>query len=258
MSKWIYSIRSGGPFKSGVGRARYYHEHDDYLEGAKWDPDKVVFWTGADKLDPPDPVIGNKAQLYNLSAVAYESLVIGVQEIHLGQKNGICRKQGVPKTTELMLSFSRDGFHWHRPDREAFIPATRKPGSWERGYVQPAGGICTIVGDQLWFYYIGFKGDPSNQNDNGMKSGMYANGSNGIAVLRRDGFASMSAPKSGGTLTTRSLTFQGKYLFVNLDCSKGNLKVEVLDEHGKSGRSSGAPTTKSAGFEKQRHQSVSE
>ena len=231
--KWIYSIRSSTLLKSGIGRARYYHENNDFLKGAKWNPEELVFWTGADKLDPPDAAIGDKAQLYNLSAVAYESLILGVHEIHLGPDNRICQKQGTPKTTELMLSFSRDGFHWHRPDREAFIPATRKAGSWERGYVQPAGGICTIVGDQLWFYYIGFKGNPTGHNKKGGENGMYANGCTGIGILRRDGFSSMFAPQSGGTLTTRLVTFKGKHLFVNVDCPNGSLKAEILDENGK-------------------------
>jgi len=230
--KWVYSIRSGGLLKSGTGRARYYHEHSDFLKGAQWNEKEIPFWTGADRLDPPDPVVGDSAQLYNLSAVGYESLLLGVHEIHLGPDNNECAKQGVPKTTELMLSFSRDGFHWNRPDREAFIPATRIPGDWDRGYVQSVGGICAIVGDQLWFYYTGFKGAPDNISK-GMKNGMYANGSTGIAILRRDGFASMSADKNGGVLTTRIITFEGKHLFVNVNCPNGNLKVEVLNEHGK-------------------------
>lgn len=228
--KWVYSIRSGGPLKSGIGRARYYHEHSDFLKGAEWKEEEIPFWTGADRLDPPDPAIGNKAQLYNLSAVGYESLMLGFHQIHLGPPNDECQKQGIPKITELMLSFSRDGFHWHRPNREAFISATRKPGDWERGYVQSVGGICAIVGDQLWFYYIGFKGDPENRHPDGMKSGMYANGSTGIAILRRDGFASMSANKDGGTLVTRLVTFNGKFLFVNTDSPDGELRVEILDE----------------------------
>lgn len=147
--KWIYSIRSEGALRSGVGRARYYHEHSDFLKGAKWSEEEVSFWTGADRLDPSDPVVGDKAQLYNLSAVGYESIMLGLHEIHLGPDNKECLKQGVPKITELKLSFSRDGFHWYRPDREAFIPATRTPGDWDRGYVQSVGGICAIVGDQL-------------------------------------------------------------------------------------------------------------
>ncbi|MCK4343941.1 MAG: glycosyl hydrolase family 32 [Bacteroidales bacterium] len=229
--KWVYSIRSGGPLRSGHGRARYYHEHADFLKGAEWSNDDIVYWTGADRLDPPDPVIGDKAQLYNLSAVAYESLMLGFHQIHLGPDNNECQKQGIPKITELMLSYSCDGFHWHRPDREAFIPATRKPGEWERGYVQSVGGICTVVGDQLWFYYSGLRGDQDNHNPDGMKSGMYAHGSTGIAVLRRDGFASMSAKENGGTLTTRPVSFNGKYFFVNIDCPQGELKVEILNEN---------------------------
>jgi hypothetical protein len=228
--KWVYSIRSGGPLKSGSGRARYYHEHSDFLKGAEWKEGEIPFWTGADRLDPPDPIIGNKAQLYNLSAVGYESLMLGFHQIHLGPPNGECQKLGIPKITELMLSFSRDGFHWHRPNREAFIPATRKPGDWDRGYVQSVGGICTVVGDQLWFYYIGFKGDPEKRHSDGMKSGMYANGSTGIAILRRDGFASMVANKDGGMLVTRPVIFNGKFLFVNTDCGEGELRVEILNE----------------------------
>jgi hypothetical protein len=227
--KWVYSIRSGGPLKSGHGRARYYHEHTDFLAGARWNNEEPVFWTGADRLDPPDPIIGEKAQLYNLSAVAYESLMLGFHQIHLGPPNNECQKEGMPKITELKLSFSRDGFHWYRPDRDAFIPATRQPGDWERGYVQSVGGICTVVGDQLWFYYIGFQGDPNNRHEDGMKSGMYANGSTGIAVLRRDGFASMFSNDDGGTLITRPVSFNGKHLFVNSDCAKGELIVEILD-----------------------------
>ncbi len=226
--KWIYSIRSG----SASGRARRYREHSNFLEGAKWNEDDLVFWTSADYLDLPDPAISEKAQLYNLSAVAYESIMLGLHEIHLGPPNDVCMKLGIPKTTELKLSYSRDGFHWHRPDREAFIPATRRPGSWDRGYVQSVGGICLIVGDKLWFYYSGFQGDEQKISSQVKFSGTYANGSTGIAVLRRDGFTSMSPYHNSGILTTRLLSFTGKYFFVNVDCPKGSLKVEILDQKG--------------------------
>jgi len=226
--KWIYSLRDtpelGG---SGIGRSRYYSEHSDFLQGADWNK-STVFWTGADKLDKADPRFGDKPQLYNLSAVGYESIMLGLHQIHLGPSNDECEKLGIPKTTELMVSYSRDGFHWDRPDREAFIPAARNPERWDNGYVQSVGGICTIMGDELWFYYIGFQGRIDNVPD--VKRGMYANASTGVAVLRRDGFASMDADQVGGTLTTRLVTFNGSYLFVNVNCPKGNLVVEILDE----------------------------
>lgn len=229
--KWIYSLRNNGELgKSSIGRSRFYHEHSDFLKGGSWDK-KAVFWTGADHLDIPDPSIGDRPQLYNLSAVGYESLMLGMHQIHLGPDNRDCAITGIPKTTELMLSYSRDGFHWHRPDREAFIPAARQAGVWDRGYVQSVGGICNVVGDELRFYYIGFRGDPSKTSTEEGESGMYANGSTGVAVLRRDGFVSLGSDDIPGSLTTKKVTFNGKYLFVNVDCPNGELKVEILDEH---------------------------
>src|SRR5262249_36157177 len=54
----------------------------------------------------------------------------------------------------------------------------------------------------------------------------------GLAVLRRDGFASLDAGRDGGTVTTRTVRFSGKHLFVNLAATEGSLRAEVLDEKG--------------------------
>jgi hypothetical protein len=230
--KWVFSVKGSGVLLAYRARSRLYREHDDFLTGAKWAHQDLVYWTGADKLDPPDPAIGDRPELYNLDAVAYESLMLGVFEIHRGPHNTITGQQGLPKLTELSLAFSRDGFHWHRPDRDPFIPAARVAGAWDRGYVQPVGGVCAIVGDELWFYYTGFRGDPDNRNPELMMNGMHAHGSTGIAKLRRDGFASMEADAAGGTLTTRPLLFSGRHLFVNAACAEGELQAEVLDASG--------------------------
>lgn len=54
--------------------------------------------------------------------------------------------------------------------------------------------------------------------------------STGMASLRRDGFVSMKAMENEGVLTTEKLSFDGKYLFVNVEA--GRLLVELLDERG--------------------------
>ena len=228
--KWVYSLRSGVR-----GRSRHYWESSDFLAGAQWndflmtaDEKTPVFWTAADRLDPPDPDVGQPAQLYNLDAVAYESLMLGIFQIHLGPPNDQCMKVGLPKTTELSLAYSRDGFHWSRTDRQPLIPASRRD-TWDRGYVQSVGGLCLVRGDRLWFYYIGFQGDTTRRDPHWMENGMYDRGSTGIAFLRRDGFASIDAGPDGGVLTTRPLRFSGEHVFVNVDCPDGHLTVEVLD-----------------------------
>lgn len=225
--KWIYSLRS-----NWRGRSRDYWEHSDFLQGAIWRDGQPYLWCGADELDPPDPEIGCTPQLYNLDAVAYESLLLGIFEIHLGPPNPDCDKAGLPKITELMLAYSRDGWHWYRPDRCAFIRAERRD-VWDRGYVQPVGGICTIHGNRLWFYYTGFQGNPTRKSRPFLETGMYDRGSTGVAFLRRDGFASMDAGDTPGALLTRPLRFSGKYLFVNLDTAKGQLCAEICDTSGK-------------------------
>ena len=233
--KWVYSLRS-----SWRGRTRHYYECDDFLADAKWHDFKSVirektpvFWSGTDNLDLPDPEIGNKPQLYNIDAVAYESIMLGIHEIHLGPDNDTCGKVGLPKITELNLAYSRDGFHWDRPDRTAFIPASRRD-VWDRGYVQSVGGVCLVRGDRLWFYYSAFQGDATRTNKSWLKNGMYDHGSTGIAFMRRDGFVSLDAGAKRGTLTTRPLSFSGAKLFVNADCQHGELRAEVLDEAGKT------------------------
>ena len=218
---WVYSIKRDGPH----GRTRYYSESPEFLTPQVFD--RSVFWVGADRLDRPDPRIGDAAQLYSLSAVAYESILLGAFQIHLGPKNEICDLGGFPKLTEIKLGFSRDGFHWHRPDRRAFIEATRRDGDWDRAYVHTTTGVCLVVGDKLFFPYTGYSGVGPNG-----RRGMYSGASVGMAMLRRDGFASMDAGEKMCTLTTRAVTFSGKRLFVNVAAPSGELRAEVLDEVG--------------------------
>jgi hypothetical protein len=227
--KWVQSIKQDGP----RGRSRYYVESDTFLEGADWD--KAVYWTNADAKDKPEPAgsyagnaqQGDPPQLYSLAAVAYESLMIGMHQIHRGPNNGICSKGGFPKLTDLELGFSRDGFHWDRPDRRGFIRGERREGAWDRAYLHTTTGVFVVLDDQLVFPYCAYSGDAG-----GGRGDIYGGASIGLATLRRDGFASMEGP---GELTTRPVKFKGKHLFVNVD---GEVRVEVLDEAGKVIRSS--------------------
>jgi hypothetical protein len=144
--------------------------------------------------------------------------MLGIFYVHLGPPNDVCAKGKFPKITELKLGFSRDGFHWQRPDRRAFIPATRTEGSWDRAYLHSTAGVCLIDGDRLLFPYCAFSGIAPDGS-----RGIYHGASVGLATLRRDGFASLDGP---GTLTTRPLLFTGSHLFVN---AAGTLTAEILD-----------------------------
>ncbi len=239
--KWVYSLR-WDIFKSSAGRARSYMEVNDIVKGAAWLPEEPVYWLGTDNLDPMRPEIENsgKPQLYNFNAVAYESIMLGMFQIHWGPHNDICAEYGHPKYTGLSFGYSRDGFHFSRPDRRIAIDSSRTFSKWDNGYVQSVGGICTIHGDELYIYYIAFRGnkdkalDPKSEGFHSMKSGMYDNSAMGIAKLRRDGFASLNSksPEEPAVILTEPLLFAGSYLFANIDAPKGALYAEVIDING--------------------------
>ena len=248
--KWVFTVRTVGrpappwtvdPWKGQKsGRARSYWENNDFLAAlSEWKNYNPVFWLGADKLDHKHPnyKIGQEPQLYKVDAVGYESLMVGLLQLHYGPTNRECAQGGFPKLTELQLAFSRDGFHWDRTNRKTFIGATLDKDSWERAYVHSIGGVCNIVGDKLYFYYTAFQGDESKGHpvDRHLDywSGMYARGSTGLAVLRRDGFASLNAGEEEGILFTRPLLFNGKYLFINLEGTNGKFYAEICQEDGK-------------------------
>lgn len=221
---WFYSIRSEN---EQFGRYRTFRECPDFVKGAAWSKQDLAFWAAADDLDRPDPSLGYKPQLYKLSGVGYESLLLGMFGIFYGPPNAIAEKLHIPKTIDLQIGFSRDGINWYRPYREAFIASSRAKGTWNRGYLHVANGACLIVKDKLHFYFGAFSGLSPKFGEH-----MYAGGSTGLATLRRDGFASMDAGDSGGELVTRLLQFVGKYLFVNVDAAIGELRIEILDEAG--------------------------
>ena len=220
---WIYSLRN--PDWKGP-RQRYYWESRNLESDPTWDLDKSPPrpWITADERDLPFPGTTVPAQLYNLDAVAYESLLLGFFTILRGDvDNRTPVTPGRPKPNNVCIGYSRDGFHWSRPDRNAFFDYTEENTAWNWGNVQSAGGGCLIVGDRLYFYVSGRRG-ANGTRDSGA--------STGLAILRRDGFASMDGGARGGVLTTRPLRASGRYLFVNARCDGGELRVEVLDEDG--------------------------
>ena len=222
---WVFSLRDD---VSGKQRHRRYFESPHFSK-AQWVKGEPPLWAGADSQDLWRPEYNTPPELYNLDCVAYESLVIGLFTIWHGEHDDR------EKPNDISVGYSRDGFHWSRPSREAFIGVSERAGDWNWANVQSAGGVCLVVGDRLYFYVSGRQGEPGT-NRPGICS-------TGLATLRRDGFASVSddttAPRAvrartspARSLTTRPVRFSGSHLFVNADVS-GELRVEVLDREGR-------------------------
>ena len=242
LGKWVWSLRAGWRHRS-----RIYHAHRDFYAGGGWhfplgrpqtNTVDCALWLACDNQDLPRTMGDGKtytnSQLYNVDAVPYESVMVGLFKILCGYENDIAARVGMPKTTSIHFAYSRDGFHFTRPDRTPAIDESGwGSGAWDSGYVGNISSCFAIKDERLWFYYVGARGD-ATQNDPPRcvyGNGMHWNFSVGVATLRRDGFAGMVAD-GRGELVTRPVTFTGAYLFVNADARFGEVAAEVLDEKG--------------------------
>ncbi len=230
-NKWVMSMRH---HCNVSWRSRAYLEHADPEEAVSLAhrlregvPDKhIVFWfTPDDKEKRHERYPDVDPGIYNFDAIAYESIMLGFYSQWQGPENHIARGLMIPKRNEIMLGYSRDGFHFARPSHSPFMPVNETEGAWNYGNMQSVNGVPLIVGDSLYIYSSGRS-----------KNGVWwdAGVSTGLATLRRDGFVSMRAGNKEGFLTTEKLSFDGKYFFVNADVkAKGaQLKVELLDADG--------------------------
>lgn len=231
LNQWVIGVRYLEP---GILRYRAYVEGRTPAEATRLANDtvpstNVVPWLGADEYDPHNPnprSAGVVPQLYQFDGIAYESVMLGFFSIWQGPTNADCAKLHIPKRNEIVLGYSRDGFHYYRPDRRPFFHVVEKPHSWNWGNCQSASGACIVVGDKLYLY--------CSARSLSHNRATYWDGENnaGLAFLRRDGFASMDSDYEEGTLTTRPLQFRGNHLFVNTSVGQGELRVEVLDLSG--------------------------
>ena len=238
--RWHYALTPPGGFENpgpwGAIRIRRYAEGNDLVDAAgswprlgkpKWWKFErgremammPTVWLGADRLDLRWRDDGAEPQLYNLDAVAYESLMVGMFAILRAVKPPD-RPYG--KINELCVGFSRDGFHWDRPEREPILGVSDDASAWNAANIQSVGGCFLVHDDKLHIYASG-RGSTLDRSKYRC--------STGLATIRRDGFASMDA-EADGVLTTRPLLFHGSHLFVNLDAPRGRLRVEVLDSDG--------------------------
>ncbi len=238
--KWIYSLR----YHTFAGNLRGYIECDDIKKGADWLANEPAYWLRADKNDKPDPntpaTKGYTPKLYKNDLLAYESILISMMDIWYGPSNYECMFIGHPKYTAIKLAYSRDGFHFSRPDYNRFISWDEN--SWDRGYILSVNGGITIHGDEMRIWYVGCTGNGKARprdskfdfSDFITDASMHGYIALGYATMRRDGFVSLNTKgEKTAEILTEPLQFAGSYLFVNVDAPKGAISAQIEDMEGK-------------------------
>lgn len=228
--KYILSLKTiNGIYR----RSRNYLEHEEpemlvSLAHRVYDnkSDKFIrYWFNADIDDPRNPAFPNvHSQIYNHEAMPYENYMLGYFTIWQGPENNVCDSLNIQKRNEVLIGWSKDGFHWNRENKKAYFPVSEDFHAWNAGNVQSTAGNPLIIGDSLYFYVSGrYNSKPKHDS----------NFSTGLAMLRRDGFVSMQAGKREGYVEMETVISDNcSFLFVNVDVSKGRLRAEIQDEAG--------------------------
>lgn len=123
--------------------------------------------------------------------------------------------------TEGLIMSSRDGVHFQRWNEAFLRPGPQRPGTWQYGQQYTAWHVVETKS--------ALAGAPSELSLYAPES--YWTGDSSQLrryTLRADGFVSVSAVFSGGTLSTRPLIFAGKRLTVNFSTgAAGSIRVEI-------------------------------
>jgi len=183
----------------------------------------LIHWNGYRVIlgaDADDPL--NQDQFYNMEVLPYEELRIGLMTV-FSYDPDYCRGA-------VQLTYSRDGRNWHRAaKRDVFLPLSHRPGDFDWGGIYPLQAPL-VVGDEIWIYYTGYGVDHNHQpppNVTGFPNGI------GLAKLRLDGFVSVDAGATEGTLTTKPFVFGGSKLVINANAKSGQIAVEILNADSK-------------------------
>lgn len=194
-------------------------------------------------LDVPDDPVLMRTEFYSTSIYQAESCVVAFPWVFTINNNarfptgvdafGNPRPFNHEGPCEIQLGVSRDLETWERPFRTAVLPLG-KAGEWDSGYLISAFEAFRY-GDEVRLYYAGSNythGHPSRYEEFGVESsgrGTKWVTAIGLATWPLDRFVSADAGSDGGTLTTVPVHFTGNRLELNLNASRGSVRVEVLD-----------------------------
>ena len=233
---WPLRRVSQAESRATAQRRRLKDKHPWYLDNGPLTPpgfgiEYPTVFAPVEGLDPPaTDIYVPKCLKYPWAADAYLAFPIVYFHYHgdgpatrriLGREE----RQLGSGPTETQLAVSRDGIHWRRYARPAYIEIGRHGGrDLHMAYI--AHGLVRR-GEEIWQYYHGSELYHSPWPRRPDATSVYR------VVQRFDGFVAAETPYTGGSLTTHPLTFSGNRLVLNADTgATGYAQVGLLDAAG--------------------------
>ncbi len=203
-------------------RQKYVAWYRDNINGVRMikyaTSDDFIHWTKGELLDYGDVAV---EQFYTNAIAQYAPaphLYVGLPMRFLPSRHPVA-EHAYPGVSDVVLMTSRDGLHWDRPFRQAFIrPGTDRENWTDRNFLVTWGMVQTSP-EETSLYWVEHYRHPTNRIVRG--------------TIRTDGFASLHAGYADGTALTRPLIFSGRRLLLNYSTSAaGSVRVELLTAAG--------------------------
>lgn len=244
---FIATVKHRGPY----GRTVWLSTSKDFRE---WSKPELIFHPDAtdqqravkhitDRMGNADlqPLFQNdpkdyNVQVYNMGLFRYEGHYVGMPSMF----HSTGKMPNYPNTDGfhlIQLVSSRNMKNWNRlGDRQTFIgPSSHHSGAFDLTQLIPPSRPI-LREQELWFYYTGLKyrgnwtyvGEFPNGEHIPMPDTDRAKGAICLAVLRRDGFVSLDAVSSCGSVTTEPFILPTNKLRLNINSLQGSCKIELL------------------------------
>ena len=136
-------------------------------------------------------------------------------------------------TNEMRIAISRDGGRsWDRASsREAWIPHGAEEDSYDRLVLSAAPPVR--VGDEDWFYLGVWDGDHLTNRANAAQTPYYHDrirkGQIALYIQKRDRYVSLRTGSQVETLITKPFRVEGGALELNVDASRGKVRVGIAE-----------------------------
>ena len=167
------------------------------------------------------------SQFYHMSVIPYGGMWLGF--VTHFRYAGPPEEEGPEQSKyagpiDVQLASSRDGRSWFRSEDRAPVIANG-PHEYDAGCILGVGNGLTFAADEVRLYYTGV----TTTHGGFMPEKKMTVGR---AAWRLDGWVSLDAADTPGTVETIPVSADGQYLSINVDAGKGELRAEVLDSSG--------------------------
>ncbi len=176
-------------------------------------PETLDLWKGSDK-----------DHLYKNAATPYyrrPDILLMFPKRFMEKRKSLDPKWKHGGLSDIVFMSSRDGVHWDRRFREAFMRPGRDLLNWHERAIEIGPGLVPTGKGEMSLYFI----QHYRTESVGIRRG----------VLREDGLVSIHAKYKNGEVLTRPLVWVGDQLVINFSTSAaGSVRVELQDSRGKA------------------------